>query len=172
MVKIMKTYNDEILEEAIAFLEKNKKDIIKALTASKNFDSNDIDCLDTFTESINPSFTVEDAITILDESSSEGESFGEHNPEKALIYKAVNAYQNDVWFKTKELYKEMKEQLDELNDNDEPFENATKKAFDKVISIYSPPEIIPVEKDSPEERKLIGNWLLLRMLSGVGVDTR
>src|SRR5271157_256265 len=155
----MKSYDDEILEEAVDFLKENEDDIIQAIMGDKDFDRNEISCLDTFEEFVDPSFSTEDALVILDESHDEGEDYGEQDPEKALVNKAMSAYQNDAWTKTEDLYNQMKEQLDDIT----PVEGQTveKTAFDEIVRENTSLAPLPVKKDSKEELDLLREWLSL-----------
>jgi len=160
----MKSYDDEILEEAVDFLKENEDDIIQAIMGDKDFDRNEISCLDTFEEFVDPSFSTEDALVILDESHDEGEDYGEQDPEKALVNKAMSAYQNDAWTKTEDLYNQMKEQLDDIT----PVEGQTveKTAFDEIVRENTSLAPLPVKKDSKEELDLLREWLSLNDRAG------
>src|SRR5271157_666913 len=135
----MKSYDDEILEEAVDFLKENEDDIIQAIMGDKDFDRNEISCLDTFEEFVDPSFSTEDALVIVN--------------------KAMSAYQNDAWTKTEDLYNQMKEQLDDIT----PVEGQTveKTAFDEIVRENTSLAPLPVKKDSKEELDLLREWLSL-----------
>jgi len=169
-------YDDEIKKEAIDFLTEHEEEIIDALINNKDFDKNEIDCLDTFDESIDPSFSTEDALVILSESDSEGEDYGERDPEKALVYKATSAYQDDVWTKARDFYNEMKgrmtEIVDDSADNKDPGSlgdiegMAAQQAYDEFEQRNGPAMYAAVVKDSDDERSQIHDWLTLNGAAG------
>jgi hypothetical protein len=164
----MKSYDDEILADAIHFLEQFEEMILKALADIAEWGGNDIEDLDqAFHESIEPSFTAKDALYIMKEchNPADADCYGAaDSTEQALVYQAIESYRNDVWFKLEALYEDMTGQLDDIV----PVEGQTveKTAFDKVIQENTPLAPLPVEKGTRGELDIIRMWLSLADKAG------
>src|SRR5271157_949902 len=161
----MKSYDDEILEETIQFLETYEEMILKALADIAEWDYNDIEDLDqAFNEEIEPSFTAEDALYIMEECHNPGDAEFGSDANEALVYQAVESYKNDVWFKLKAIYEDMQGRLDDIT----PVEGQTveKTAFDEIVRENTSLAPLPVKKDSKEELDLLREWLSLNDRAG------
>jgi hypothetical protein len=168
----MQSYDDEIEKEAAGFITEQREMLLSAIIAGADFDYNEIENLDQlWHESIvDRSYTAEDAIYILDncENEEDGMDFPKDYRD-GLSMRAAYSFANDVWFKTVQFYDEIKERFKELMDEDEnncPTEMAN-QAFNEFESREGPDSITPVERNSDDERRQLGEWLNLgKSISG------
>lgn len=162
----MKPYDQEIEDEAIAFILDNKDAFLLAVMQGKEFDRNQISCLDSrFDEEIQDrSYCVDDAIYILQNCENEDDGFGGHdNWQDDLIQRAACSFANDVWFKTEAHYNRIKDVFESLKADEEAGDDLTEatQAFNVWEDQYAPAPIKPLEKGSDDERLALGEWLWL-----------
>ncbi len=162
----MQSYDDEIEQEAADFITEQREMLLDAVISGADFDYNEIENLDqVWHESIvDRSYTAEDAIYILDncENEEDGMDFPSDYRD-GLSMRAAYSFGNDVWFKTVQFYNEIKERFNELmaeDENNDPTEMAN-QAFNEFESREGPASITPVERDSDNERRQLGEWLNL-----------
>ena len=175
----MVDYEEEVLKDSVNFLIEHEEMIVKALTDGADFDYNEIENLDEewHTNIVDRSYTSEDAAFVLDNCKEEETDYGLWEGKDAkdvLQCQAAYSYGNDCWWKTNELYNEMKERFESLIDdpshdkdrNDMDVRTAeAQQAFD-VFRDEQSIDLSPVEKGSEMEKYLVGEWLHLAEAAG------
>lgn len=161
----MKPYDQEIEDEAIAFILDNKDAFLVAVMQKKDFDRNEISCLERFDEEfLDRSYCVDDAIYILQNCKNEHEGFGDtKNWQDDLICRAMNSFADDVWFKIEGHYNDIKERFESLMEDEEAGDALTEatQAFEVWVENNAPAEIKPLEQGSDDERLALAEWLWL-----------
>jgi hypothetical protein len=157
-------YQSEVEDEARSFIIDNEDMMVKALKNDADFDYNDIDDLDSYWHEtiVDRGYTLEDAAYILDNCENEEWDTGiweGMDARDAMSARAAYSYSNDVWFKCEEMWKEIKDRMQELVDDENVCEDeAAQLAFDEFED-DNEHNIVPVEKGSEDEIHLIREWL-------------
>ena len=169
----MVDYDDEVLKDSVGFLIDHEEMIVKALAKGADFDYNEIDNLDSAWHEniVDRAYTSDDAAFVLDNCKEEESDTGlwdGKDAKEALQCQAAYSYSNDCWWKTKELYDEMKASLEEVEETTARLgigEVTAQGIFDEFKENHSD-ELLPVEKDSEEEKSHVGQWLHLAEAAG------
>jgi hypothetical protein len=156
----MSTVKEDIAKEVISLLREHKEEFVNALSNDAEFGPNDIRCLQSFNENVDPSFCLEDAVIVLRETEHVGDSYGDEDPENALIVAAIDAYRQDVWAQCKDLYCRMHARMTEtFGDHEDTEAKTADQAFDEIIKENASPDPNLVEEGSEEELFLVRSWI-------------
>lgn len=160
-------YDNEIDNEARDFLLDHEEMIVQALKDDADWDYNDIDNLDSLWHEtiVDRGYTLEDAAYILENCQNEENDSGIWeglDAQEAMSAQAAYSYSNDVWFRCEEMYNNIKENMQEIIEENEGTDKEdvefAQVAFDEFKADYDK-TISPVEKDSEGELSLIRQWL-------------
>lgn len=175
-------YEKDVLKEAVDFLVEFEDAIKGALIDDTDFDNIDLygDMRDALhTSVIDRGYTPGDAVYILENCENEEDDSGIWEGLKdwreQLSARAAYSYGNDVWFKAEELYKELKDNykdkendaMDEAEEKEEEFNDYDKLANEAWNDFVEEHTVQPVKEGSEEEIELLKEWLALRKDAGM-----
>ena len=157
-------YKQDIQERAEDFIKEHRDEIKTAIVENREFYD-----VDELTEAVREEefyFTLGDAVIVLEESSEVEEDtglWGGKQPEEALQIKAQFTAQHDLEIAVKELYDELKQLFDDLDDpklGPDADEDAWKAdAMDHIIKDWeSTLKIEPLKPGSQEEKDALLRW--------------
>jgi len=149
-------YEAEVKKAVIEFLTDFDNDFKQAIIDGKGFNEDEIKILgNDFQETIvNRTYIADDAVYILKHTVHEetnSKLWEGKNWEAQLIARAAYSFYNDVWFKAKELYNEVKAKYAGRQENEEEIDPIWSKYFDQ----FNPKEL---HRDSKEELKYLKEW--------------
>jgi len=163
-------YNKDLLDDVVTFLEDIEDDIKAALISGTEFDDiDDGDIRYRMEESMHTSFSLEDAVFVIDNCENAETDAGLWeglDPSDSIIAMAMHSYMADAWFKAEELYEEMVIKYDDYVDC---FDDVKDSVVADVIwrwfvSLF---EITPVETGGITELTILEHWVRLNKDSGM-----
>lgn len=162
-------YNKDLLDDVVAFLEDMKDEIKAALVAGTEFDDiDDGEIRYSMEESICTSFSLEDAVYVIDNCENEETDTGLWeglDPSDAIIAMAAYSYQADAWFKAEELYNDM---LAKYEDEDDGLRFDKMDMADMIWKDFIDGQTIqPVEAGGITELTILEHWVRLNKDSGM-----
>ena len=160
-------YEREVEKEAKEFLSENADDVVKQLVGFEEELSDELR-FERLEETLDRSYTPEDAIFVLDNSENEETDSGLWEGKDwrdELNIRAAFTYINDVRSKVEEIYKEMYEDFgsaaEELNPDDEDHEQKLESLAKNILSENTEELIEQVKPGSYEEKEILSEWIRL-----------
>ena len=160
-------YEREVEKEAKEFLSENADDVVKQLVGFEEELSYELR-FERLEETLDRSYTPEDAIFVLENSENEETDSGLWEGKDwrdELSIRAAYTFLNDVRSKVEEIYKEMyvefESAAEELNPDDEDHEQKLESLAKNILSENTEELIEQVKPGSYEEKEILSEWIRL-----------
>ena len=166
-------YEREVEKEAKEFLSENADDVVKQLVGFEEELSYELR-FERLEETLDRSYTPEDAIFVLENSENEETDSGLWEGKDwrdELSIRAAYTFLNDVRSKVEEIYKEMyvefESAAEELNPDDEDHKQKLESLAKNILYENTEEFIEQVKPGSQEEKEILSEWIRLNKNVGM-----